>query len=161
MRPPDSSEAGPRHRDRPTAENAAAANKLQVHPESTTDCRQVLRGALDRRRDAAWRLPPVLAEVGGLAARDPWAKPPGTGPSTYGLSDVELRREAARLRGDGWAAWEVRRGPGVSSGDVVSAERVARLPTAPLGERLTDAGNARVRGDHATAPLAYWLRDTP
>ncbi len=100
-----SSEAGPRHRDRPTAENAATTK--QVHPKSTTDCRQVLRGALDRRRDAAWRLPPVLAQVGGLAARDPWANPPGTGPSTYGLSDVELRRVAARLRGDGWAAWEV------------------------------------------------------
>ncbi len=104
--PPGSGRGGPPREAASTAQNAAAA-KLQVHSESTTYCRQVLRGALDRRREAAWRLPPVLAQVGGLAARDPWAKPPGTGPSTYGLSDVELRREAARLRGDGWAAWEV------------------------------------------------------
>ncbi len=53
MSPPGNSGGGACHHNRPrptTAENAAAAKKLQVHPESTTARRQEWLAALPRQR---------------------------------------------------------------------------------------------------------------
>ncbi len=68
-----------------------------------------LGGALAARRSAARRLPPLQTRSGStsLAAYDPALEPREPEPSTFGLSDGELGREARRLCEAGWARWEI------------------------------------------------------
>ncbi len=66
--------------------------------------------ALRRRADAAHRLEPLEGRWGGsLGARDPAAPwpPAQRTPSTFGLSNNELRRHAATLVASGWSTREI------------------------------------------------------
>ncbi len=119
--PPGSGRGGPLPRETAsTAQNAAAAKKPQVLPESRANERQdrarralterpAVCAGLARRRTAAWRVPPLPGRRGlALADRDPLlscSEP--RRPSTFGLSDEELWREVRRLQAAGWADWEV------------------------------------------------------
>lgn len=65
--------------------------------------------ALRRRAAAARRLEPLDSRHGlDLGARDPIASwPTRCGPSTYGMTPGEIRREAERMLAGGWASWEI------------------------------------------------------
>ncbi|NNN34385.1 hypothetical protein HLK59_29285 [Streptomyces sp. S3(2020)] len=60
--------------------------------------------ALRRRRLAAYRTPPL--PEGSRDPLDELVQPPG-GPSTYGLTEAELRAHANALMADGWSLEEV------------------------------------------------------